>query len=1032
MIPGMTTAVDAVEAAIRANKRILIFGDFDLDGVSATAIMVLALRALGNDPSYLIPNRIDEGYGLTQAALARVYELDPELLITVDCGISARDEVESLLRRGIEVVITDHHEASGLVPEGIPITDPKLVDGSPAGILAGAGVALKLVALLGARFGKPQLWLDFVDLATLGTIADIMPLIGENRSLVVEGLKQINLSPRLGIAASLALCRKAKGDLSASELSYGLIPRLNAAGRMGDATLALELLISDESAHSAHYAELLELLNQQRRDIEAQLILEASRQAEARYVGQHILVLADEDWHEGVKGIAASRLAKRFGIPVIVFTLDGDEARGSGRSVGTVNLFQAVSSCEDLTLRYGGHEAAVGVTVHRQMIAVFKDRMEQILADEPREHFHPALDVDVRLKLAEIDVDGIAELQKLEPFGQENKQPLFVSTNIFLKSARAVGVAKNHLSCVLSDGFNDVAAIYFNCPNIDTLLGHEGLIDVIYNLCVDTWNGLTKPKALIKQINPVVRVKDEGSAQRQIVDITDHPPRSGDRAFWRKLAREDGARLTTALQEALIGPDCVLHEAQSLALHHLHMRESVLTVMATGGGKSLIFQLHAAKTALRDGQASIFVYPLRALIADQEYHLKEIFAGFGLVLAVVTGESDSQQREAVFNGLQNGDIDIVLTTPEFLYFNTSSFASAKNVGFLVIDEAHHIAVDRLGYRPVYGMLRNVLTQFNALTVLAVTATADHTIARTIVSELGIQHTVVDSRVRENLCVEDYRDTNKRQACLASLVMYEDKTLIYVNSRDESIVLTRMLRKRLPFMATRVAFYHAGLSRDDRKVVESLFRAGEMRAIVSTSAFGEGINLPDIQNVVLYHLPFNEVAFNQLSGRAGRDGRQAKISLLYGRADVSINKRILLASAPQRDDLATLYRALRNISPTNLRKTNSAELLRECLRINPHCGFEQKGIIAALAIFTELGLIEEKGISSDTDVRSLVLTKVRERVELTSSCRYLEGCKELLSFEEFKEWALSAPISELQTRVSAPILPDMRLLTGQEN
>ena len=250
-IPGMTAAVDAVEAAIRADKRILIFGDFDLDGVSATAIMVLALRALGNEPGYLIPNRIDEGYGLTQAALMRICETAPDLLITVDCGISAHDEVNHLLEKGIDVVVTDHHETSGAVPLGIPVTDPKLDGDSPAGILAGAGVALKLVDLLGARFGKPQLWLDFIDLAALGTIADIMPLIGENRALVAEGLRKINLSPRRGIAASLALCRKDAKNLSASELSFGLIPRLNAAGRMGDATIALELLLSEQPEQSA-------------------------------------------------------------------------------------------------------------------------------------------------------------------------------------------------------------------------------------------------------------------------------------------------------------------------------------------------------------------------------------------------------------------------------------------------------------------------------------------------------------------------------------------------------------------------------------------------------------------------------------------------------------------------------------------------------------------------------------------------------------------------------------------------------------
>jgi single-stranded-DNA-specific exonuclease len=325
-ISGLVAVTDTLEEAIRAGRRILVFGDFDVDGLSATACMVRGLAALGASAMHLIPNRMDEGYGLTAAALERVYEHDPELVITVDCGISSRNEVEQMRARGIEVLITDHHEPSDAIPTDVPVADPKLEKDSPQSILAGVGVALKLIALLGERFAHPQLWRDLVDLATLGTLADVMPLTGENRALVIEGLALIERSPRPGIAAALALSQRNGHALTTTDLSFGLIPRLNAAGRMGDPSTALALLIDDDPARSFKTAAALDAANRERRATESALLAEARAQAEPLSRRQKIVVVAGEGWHEGVRGIVASRLASRYGVPA------GHRADGADRA----------------------------------------------------------------------------------------------------------------------------------------------------------------------------------------------------------------------------------------------------------------------------------------------------------------------------------------------------------------------------------------------------------------------------------------------------------------------------------------------------------------------------------------------------------------------------------------------------------------------------------------------------------------------------------------------------------------------------
>jgi single-stranded-DNA-specific exonuclease len=1164
-IPGMAEATERVMGAIARGEKIAVFGDFDVDGMSATCILTLGLRHFGAKVSPFIPHRFGEGYGLSREALDRVIEAcHPDLLVTVDNGIAAAKEVAWLLGQGIDVVVTDHHEPGDLVPEGVPVADPKIGEGCPSRELAGAGVALKMVSEVGRRLGEPDFWRGLTDLATLGTISDMMLLRGENRALVADGIERLRHTGRPGLVALAATAGVDLASLTADALPFSLIPRLNAAGRMGTTDVAFDLLICDDAAEAAVLAGKLERINAERREIESDLAEQAMAVLDATYDGGRVAVVGGEGWHEGVKGIVASRIVNRYHVPAILFTISDGVARGSGRSVGSVDLFHAVEQCSDLLVRFGGHAGAVGVTLEAANLDAFRDRLEEVLDQLPAEQFQDTGEVTTLVSLQEMTIESIGSLEVLQPFGQGNKKPLLGACGVLMKNRSRVGYSNNHLCFSATDGFTTVPAIMFRAPDIEHASAYDGAVDLVFDAVNEVWQGRCKPKLMVKDIiyrdalaapaqaagaqtgaqgpsaaQPTladelfsradeVLSRDEfagiaeassfltkavgvsfGGCQQVISELSpgealevvheaDNPadkcavalrdPAGRKVGFLRRQIAaaiapliDDGVRyeatvrevtgggdgrafgvnvqvariggggasrgddpagvaraelstlgaeeLTERLRRRLIG-DNELLPAQRAALDLLARGTSTLCVMATGRGKSLVFHVHAVREALLAHRASVFVYPLRALVSDQAFHLREALGPLGVRVRVLTGETSPDEREEVFGCLAAGEVDVVLTTPEFLQIHARRFA-AGDVGFVVVDEAHHAGT---GERGAYAELPEALRRLGSPTVCAVTATASTPVASRICQLFDIRRdaVVVDQSVRSNLELEDHRELRDREAALVSIVATGEKAVVYVNSREQSVSLARMLRHALPDLAPKVAFYNAGLTRGDRTRVEEAFRSGALSCIVSTSAFGEGVNLPDIRNVVLYHLPMGSVEFNQMSGRAGRDGARARIWLLYGSRDARINERILSSSAPSREDLVTLYRTLTRMARQCLAKgspeacevdgsfvLNNADIAQSALEVDPCSRLDERSVSCGVSIFRELGLLATRGYGSS---RHIQMSPSPERVDLESSIRYLEGQRARDDFSEFAAWALSSRPQEILCRINRPITP----------
>ena len=1046
-IPGMSEAADRVEKAVAGREVIAVFGDFDVDGMSSTCLLTLALRSLGAEVHPFIPHRFGEGYGISDEAMRRVLSTcSPSLLVTVDNGIAAASEVEKLLDRGIDVVITDHHEPSDLVPRDVPVTDPKLSADCPSRELAGAGVALKLVQVLGERLGRPCLWREYTDVAMLGTLSDMMLLQGENRALVADGLERMKACPRPGIAALAATANIQLAEATSDSLPFSIIPRLNAAGRMGTTDVAFDLLMASDDREAELLATQLEETNAERRAIESRLTEDAMAKIEAEgRAGARCVVVGGEDWHEGVKGIVASRIVNRYHVPAILFSITDGVARGSGRSVGDVDLFHAVEQCSDCLVRFGGHAGAVGVTCDAGRLDEFRERLDAVLRELPAEQFESTDEVAAVVGLGEVDVQTVASLEALQPFGQGNKKPLLAARGVSMRNRSRVGADGAHLRFFATDGVGCVPAIMFRAPEPDKLVDCDGAVDLVFEAVNETWQGRTKAKLMVKDV--LVRSGSEdapegpfGPEASRLEDacLDDGPspaaaepaaePAATDAALLGSLGEGE---LTAELARRLIGAHDLL-PAQKKALDALSAGRSTLAVMATGRGKSLIFHLHAARVALLGRGASVFVYPLRALVADQAYHMQGSLGALGLSCAVLCGETPEEDRRAAFSALEDGSLDVVLTTPEFLAIHSARFSRAGRVRFLVVDEAHHAGESRSGHRSAYAELPRVRRELGEPVCLGVTATSDDATSAEICRLLGIRaaDVVVDAAARDNLAIVDHRNLHDRESALVSLVSSGEKCIVYVTSRQQSVEVVRLLRHRLPDLAPRIAFYNAGLPRNVRGRVERAFRAGELRCIVSTSAFGEGVNLPDVRDVVLYTLPFGRVEFNQMSGRAGRDGGRSSVHLLFGGRDVRLNSRILSSAAPDRRDLVALYRALRTLAgeaggegfPMDMERILS--LAASCGPVGP---IDAAEVESGVGVFSELGFLAVEGFG---DARRIRMDPAPARMDLERSVRYLEGLQGKDEFEDFCDWVLHCPEEELRAHIVRPIAPSFGDVVGE--
>lgn len=491
-LAGMAAAVGVIVMAVRARQRIMVHGDYDVDGQCAAAVLTRALRAAGADVHPFLPHRMTDGYDFGAAGLAEAQRIGAALIVTCDCGITAVDAVSRAKAAGLRVVVTDHHLPGPILPPADAVVDPQRADDdSGLGYLCGTGIVFKLVQALVEPLGLPKaLPLHLLDYVALATVADVVPLIGENRTLVKHGLKLLARSRWVGLRALLDRAKVGGQELRAAQVGFIVAPRLNAVGRIANANDGVRLLLTDDAAEAAALADQFEALNKERQDLDQRILDEVMAEIERDYadpVAHAAFVLARDGWHPGVVGIVASRVVERFGRPAFLIGLDGEMGKGSGRSIDGFDLHDALSTCGELLERFGGHRMAAGLTIRRDHVAAFRERFNAIaLAALAPGDLGPTQRVDVEVTLDEITDDLERWSRELEPCGMGNPGAVFGVRNVRLENSRVVGT--NHLKGVLSGGGRDVDTIAFGWADRFAGFGDQPL-DAAVRLERNEWNG---------------------------------------------------------------------------------------------------------------------------------------------------------------------------------------------------------------------------------------------------------------------------------------------------------------------------------------------------------------------------------------------------------------------------------------------------------------------------------------------------------------------------------------------------------------
>ncbi len=498
LMPDMNLAADEIMKAIEEKRKVIIYGDYDVDGITSITVLKKFLEEHGLPVDYYIPNRLDEGYGLNKNAIEKIAQDGYKLIITVDCGISGIEEIDLANSLGMKVIVTDHHEPLDILPNAVAVVDAKRKDNKyPCNVLAGVGVAFKTIQALSIKMGLDEKeYLKYLDIVCIGTISDIVPLIDENRVIAKLGLRLVKQTKNIGLEAII----KSSGykNVDSNMVSFGIAPRINACGRMGYEQEAAKLFLTDSQTEAATITERLNKYNKDRQTIEKTIFEEATKKLESEEE-QNSIVLCSKGWHHGVIGIVASKLTEMYFKPTLLLCEEGEEAKGSGRSVPGFDLHDALCKSSDYLEKYGGHGMAVGLTLKVEQLENFKKKFMDIVKEAHIENLQPIILIDKEIELKELNTETVEKIKVLEPFGEGNKMPMFMCKNLKIDSIRTLSEGK-HLKLTLKDEHYILNAIGFNLGNLANDFLIDDKIDVVGHLEINEFNGMSQIQMNLKDI----------------------------------------------------------------------------------------------------------------------------------------------------------------------------------------------------------------------------------------------------------------------------------------------------------------------------------------------------------------------------------------------------------------------------------------------------------------------------------------------------------------------------------------------------
>ena len=500
LMPDMEIAVERIIKSIENKEKVIIYGDYDVDGITSITVLKSFLEDRGLKVSQYIPNRLEEGYGLNKLAIDQIAKNQYTLMITVDCGISGIEEVEYANLLGIETIVTDHHEVGEKIPNAIAVVDAKRKDNKyPCRDLAGVGVVFKLIQALGIKLGlEEKEYLKYLDIVCVGTISDIVPLVDENRVISKLGLMLVAQTKNMGLKS--LLISSGYKNIDSNTISFGVAPRINACGRMGHADEALKLFLSKDIYEVNELTKKLNEYNTLRQEKEKYIYNDAIKQIEKDKLNEkNAIIIGGENWHHGVIGIVSSKITELYFKPSILLCYEDELAKGSGRSIPGFDLHDALMKCQNTIEKFGGHAMAIGITIRRERVEEFREAFEQVAKEAKIDEIIPIINIDAKINLSEINKETVASLKQLEPFGEGNKTPIFVFRNLKIDSIRALSEGK-HIKMTLKEENTIINAIGFNLGYLSDEYRIGDKIDVVGTLEINSFNGVDNLQINIKDV----------------------------------------------------------------------------------------------------------------------------------------------------------------------------------------------------------------------------------------------------------------------------------------------------------------------------------------------------------------------------------------------------------------------------------------------------------------------------------------------------------------------------------------------------
>jgi len=506
LLPDIEVALERLRTAVDEKQKVFVCGDYDVDGITSVVVVKRCLEAAGLDVGFYIPNRLTDGYGLSDSGVRVARDSGVKLIITVDSGVTGHAEIDLANSFGIDVIVTDHHEPQETLPNALAVVDPKRKDSNyPYPHLAGVGVAYKLMEALARDYREVAHSVEEnLDLVAVGTVADIVPLDSENRVLTTLGLERLRMTSNPGLSALMEVAGVEPARVQAPHIGFALGPRLNAAGRLGDASIGVELLTTEDAAKASEIARKLDQENKKRRSLETEVLKDATRLLEESIdlSTKRSIVLWSSGWHPGVIGIVASRLAKQYNRPTILLAVSDGMGKGSGRSIPGFDLHSALVGCKDFLTSFGGHRHAAGVSLPEERLPKFRECVESAVSSSlTAEDLVPVIDIDSLVTLAECDFELVKHMKQMRPFGAGNPEPVFGTRDVKLIAAKSVG--NGHLKLTVAQGDRVMDAIGFGMADaLDDLRGGGGMVALAYVLEENTWRGVTDLQLRLKDVQP--------------------------------------------------------------------------------------------------------------------------------------------------------------------------------------------------------------------------------------------------------------------------------------------------------------------------------------------------------------------------------------------------------------------------------------------------------------------------------------------------------------------------------------------------